>query len=209
MPGADRVAPDWDLIEREFRAGIKTVRQIAKERGVSHTAIAKRAQKFGWVQDLTEKIQAATKSKVATQVVASRVSTETKLSDARTVEEYSNYAASVDMAQRSDVEMAIGNSRSQLAELVTLGDPKFREALEAIAEAMDESGPTANGAWKTDKVNEMYRYIISLAGRVKMSKEIAASHGVYLPLQRKMVGLDAEKKSAGEFEEMLRRVQEG
>jgi hypothetical protein len=204
---------DWELIEKDYRAGIKTLRQIAEERGVSHVAIQKRAKQYGWTRDLSEKIQAKAKEKV-TKAAVTKASYQTgletkeaKLTDAQVVDKYADIVASVDQIQREDVKLAIDNSRNQLQELVTLGDPKFRAALEAIADAMDESGPTANGAWKTDKVNELYRYIISLAGRVKMAKEIAASHGVYLPLQRKIFGLDAEKKSAGEFEEMLRRVQ--
>lgn len=204
---ADKKHVDWELIEKDYRAGIKTVRQIAAERGVSHTAIQKRAKQFSWTRDLTEKIQAAAKAKVAKKVVATSVATEKQLSDAATVEAYSDVVASVDMIQREDVKLAIDNSRSQLKELVGLGDPKFAEALVWLGEQYDESGPTANGGWKNDKANELYQYIISLAGRVKMSKEIAASHGVYLPLQRKIFGLDAEKKSAGEFEEMLRNVQ--
>lgn len=207
MSEADKKHVDWELIEKDYRAGIKTVRQIATERGVSHTAINKKAKQFAWERDLEEKVQTTAKNKVSRQVVSKVVSTETKLSDAQVVEVYSNVVASVDMIQREDVKMAIDNSRSQLGELVALGDPEFREKLEALGEAFDESGPTANGGWKTDKNNELYQYIISLAGRVKMAKEIAASHGVYLPLQRKIFGLDAEKKSAGEFEEMLRRVQ--
>jgi len=198
---------DWELIEKDYRAGVKTDRQIGKERGVSHTAIQKRAKKFGWVKDLTEKIQAATKAKVAKRVVATSVATESKLSDAATVDAYSDVIASVDMIQREDLKLAIDNSRNQLRELVALGDPEFHDKLVALGEVYDESGPTANGGWKTDKNNELYQYIISLAGRVKMSKEIAASHGVYLPMQRKVFGLDAEKKSSGEFEEMLRQVQ--
>lgn len=204
---ADKKHVDWELIEKDYRAGIKTLRQIGEERGVSHTAIQKKAKQFGWVRDLSEKIQQKAKDKVAKQVVAKSVSKERQLSDAETVEAYSDVVASVDMIQRDDVKLAVDNSRSQLKELVALGMPDFQQVLEAIAEEFDESGPTANGGWKTDKVNELYRYIISLAGRVKMSKEIAASHGVYLPLQRKIFGLDTEKKSTGEFEEMLRQVQ--
>lgn len=198
---------DWELIEKDYRAGIKTVRQIAEERGVSHTAINKKAKQFSWERDLQEKIQTTAKNKVSRQVVSTEVSTETKLSDAQVVEVYSDIVASVDMIQREDVKLAIDNSRNQLKELVLLGDPEFHDKLVALGEVFDESGPTSNGGWKTDKNNELYKYIISLAGRVKMSKEIAASHGVYIPLQRKIFGLDAEKKSTGEFEEMLRRVQ--
>ena len=204
---AKKQSVDWELIEKDYRAGVKTVRQIAEQRGVSHTAINKKAKQFGWERDLEKKIQVKAKNKVSRQSVSKVVSTETQLSDAQVVEVYADVVASVDMIQREDLKLAIDNSRNQLKELVTLGMPDFQSVLEAIAEEYDESGPTANGGWKTDKTNELYRYIISLAGRVKMAKEIAASHGVYLPLQRKVFGLDTEKKSTGEFEEMLRQVQ--
>jgi hypothetical protein len=52
---------------------------------------------------------------------------------------------------------------------------------------MDTSTPQ-----RADKANELYRYIISLAGRVKLSKDIAATHAVYIPMQRKILKLDAE-----------------
>lgn len=39
---------DWELIERDYRAGIKTLRQIGDEHGVSHTAIQKHAKKRAW-----------------------------------------------------------------------------------------------------------------------------------------------------------------
>ena len=76
---------DWELIEKHYRAGIKTVRQLATEYGVSHTAIQKRATKFGWTRDLSEKVQQTAKYLGATQVVAKSVATDSKLSDAQTM----------------------------------------------------------------------------------------------------------------------------
>ncbi len=203
---------DWELVEREYRAGLKTLRQIGEEHGVSHTAIQKKARQWGWVRDLSERIQQKAKNKIARQVVARSVSRERELSDTETVEAYSDVLASVDMIQRQDLRLAIDNSRRQLQELVILSDPKFRDTLEAIAEAiaeaMDESGPTPNGGWKTDKVNELYRYVISLAGRIKMSKEIAAAYAVYIPIQRKIFGLDGERRHTSGYEDLLRRIGE-
>jgi DNA-binding transcriptional regulator YhcF (GntR family) len=208
---ADKKPVDWEIVEKDYRAGLKSLRQLADEHGVSHVTIAKRAKKYAWEKNLEEKIQTTAKNKIARTVVNKAGNTEAnskdQLSDAQVVNAYADVVASVDLIQREDLKLAIDNSRSQLKELVALGNPRFVEVLEAIAEEFDESGPTANGGWKTDKVNEMYRYIISLAGRVKMSKEIAAAHGVYIPMQRKVFGLDNEKKSTGEFEEMLRQVQ--
>jgi hypothetical protein len=66
-----RKAPDWEAIEREYRAGQLSVRQIAANFGISHTAIQKRVSAGGWEQDLTEKVQKA----VARKIVASAVAT--------------------------------------------------------------------------------------------------------------------------------------
>lgn len=48
---AEKRFVDWELIEKSYRAGIKTLRQIGEEFGVSHTAINKRAQKSGWLRE--------------------------------------------------------------------------------------------------------------------------------------------------------------
>ena len=50
---AGEVAPDWERIELDYRAGIKTLRQIADENGISHGAINKRAKRDGWERDLS------------------------------------------------------------------------------------------------------------------------------------------------------------
>lgn len=42
------VAPDWERIELDYRAGIKSLREIADGSGVSHVAVSKRASKHGW-----------------------------------------------------------------------------------------------------------------------------------------------------------------
>ncbi|MNK86991.1 hypothetical protein D3C87_1069170 [compost metagenome] len=49
---------DWPVIEADYRAGIKSLRQIASQQGVSEGAIRKRAKKEDWQRDLAAKIQA-------------------------------------------------------------------------------------------------------------------------------------------------------
>ena len=200
---------DWGAIERHFRANRMSLNEIARQYGVSRPAITNRSNKEGWVRDLDEKIEQATKNKVAMGVaireVAGNLPLESRLADRQVTELNAQAAAGVDLRQREDVQLAIDGQRAMLDELSELTKPEFRERLEWLGKVMDESGPTPSGGWKTDKLNELYQYVISLGGRIKMAKELAGAHGVYLPLQRKMFKLD-EGKSAAPFEDLLARL---
>lgn len=41
---------DWELIERDYRAGVLSVREIAASQGITHGAIGKRAARDLWVR---------------------------------------------------------------------------------------------------------------------------------------------------------------
>ena len=92
---ASSVAPDWERIELDYRAGVKTLRQIAGEHGITHAAIAKRAKAQGWERDLSLKIQAKADQRVTKAMVTKVVTTETKVSERQVVE--ANAIAIADM----------------------------------------------------------------------------------------------------------------
>lgn len=50
QPTTEKTAPDWDAIERDFRAGSRAVTAIAGEHGITEGAIRKRAKRDGWVR---------------------------------------------------------------------------------------------------------------------------------------------------------------
>ncbi|MBV4514954.1 hypothetical protein [Pseudomonas kurunegalensis] len=92
--------PDWEAIERAYRAGSLSVRAIGESQGVNHATILKRAKKEGWARDLTEQVRIATKQKVTTSVT----STSNQLplvTDADIIDEASSQAASVVLAHRT------------------------------------------------------------------------------------------------------------
>lgn len=61
-------APDWAAIEREYRAGVKPLRAIAEEHGITHAAISKRAKRDSWERNLNPRIQARADALVAKEV---------------------------------------------------------------------------------------------------------------------------------------------
>lgn len=65
---AKRYPPDiWEQIRNEYRAGVLSVRDIAKAfgpDGPTEAAIRSRAKKEGWERDLTDQVRAATRAKL-------------------------------------------------------------------------------------------------------------------------------------------------
>lgn len=53
---------DWEAIEREYRLGQLTVREIARQHSVSHTSVTRRAEKYGWARDYSDEIRAKTQA---------------------------------------------------------------------------------------------------------------------------------------------------
>ena len=110
-------APDWERIELDYRAGIKTLRQIADENGITHGAINKRAKRDGWERDLSEKIQSKADALVSKALVSKPVSTETKVAERQIVDANAQAVADVRLGQRDDIGRAKGITRSLLDEL--------------------------------------------------------------------------------------------
>lgn len=202
MTEAKKPAIPWDVIEKEYRAGIRPLRDIAADAGVTEGAIRKRAKRDEWTRNLQAKIQAKAEEKVRKDAVRTPGTQLTVADEKQVVEANAEIVANADLLNRKHVVMGIDTSVAQLEELATLAMPGLQEALEHIADVMfspDKSG--------RDQVNELYRYIISLAGRVKMAKDIAGALGTYIPMQRKILKLDADAdKNEAVVDEILRRI---
>lgn len=65
---------DWDAVERDYRTGQFTLRELAEKYGISHAAIGKKSRAGVWQQDLSSAIRQATNAKLAAELVSSEVS---------------------------------------------------------------------------------------------------------------------------------------
>ncbi len=132
--------PDWEAIERAYRAGSLSIRTIAERNNISDTAIRSKARKNGWTRDLSDQVRQAAKAKLVRTEVRTEGSHCEPRTDDEIVEEAATEAASVVLAHRTGLAnwRAIADKLSvALAEIDVnednLGD--FSRALNAGVDA--------------------------------------------------------------------------
>ena len=196
-------APDWERIELDYRAGIKTLRQIAGENGISEGAIRKRAKRDDWTRDLSERIHDKAEQLVRKEAVRSTVRTESTISERVLVDANAQAVADVRLAHRRDIHRArrLANALLEELEKQTGQVPELQE-LGELLRSPDERG--------TDKLNDLYQAIISLPERSKTMKVLADSLRITVDMERTAFGMDkeAEKKSDA-LESLLGRIASG
>ena len=177
--------PDWEAIERAYRAGLLSIREIASTQGITHGAINKRAKRDAWERDLKAKIQAKADSLVSKRTVSTEVSTKQADTEREIIEVNAEVIANVRMAHRGDISRGRRLTNKLLDELEGLTDN--RELFDQLGELMRD--PDDNGF---DKRNELYGKVISLPGRSKTMKELAETLKTLISLERQAYDLDTK-----------------
>ena len=198
-------APDWERIELDYRSGIKTLRQIAAEHGITHTAINKRARKDGWQRDLSKRIQRKADELVSKAAVSKVVTTETRVAERELVEANAHAVANVRLAHRTDIQRSRRITMSLLEELEGQTGAEAVDLLSKLGDLMrsdDDKGQ--------DKLNDLYHKIISLPGRARTMKDLGESLRVLVALERQAFGMD-DKDNAPEdaLTALLRGISQG
>lgn len=181
---------DWEKIELDYRAGIKTLRQIASEHDVAHSAIAKRAKRDDWSRDLSAKIEKkaeelVNKSLVNTEVNKERLATEKQVIDAN-----AQAIVQVRLSHRKDINKAKNLMNALLDELESQTIEKdLYEQLGEMLRQDDEKG--------FDKLNDLYNKVISMPNRVQSMQRLADTMKTLITLEREAfnIGKEVEKTS--------------
>jgi len=185
-PGSSRVQVDWERIELDYRAGIKTLRQIAEEHGITHGAINKRAKRDGWERDLSQKIQAKADALVSRAAVSKTVSADTRVAEKQVVEANAQTVADVRLAHRRDIHRARRLTNALLQELEQQTDPETLVLLGDLGELLENPDDKTG----RDKLNELYQAVISLPERSKTMKVLAESLQKLVDMERTAFGMD-------------------
>ena len=187
---------DWELIEKDWRAGIKSVLQIATENKISHTAINKHFKKLGIPRDLRAKIKAKADALVSASMVSASVSTETTPSDAEIINANATAISTIQLSHRADIRRNRELSIKMLEELEATTDN--RELFEQLGEIMrfpDDRGQ--------DKLNDIYRKILELPSRVDSFKKLTDTLKTLVALEREAYKIDSEDGSKSDGEQAI------
>ena len=186
METTNKPAPDWEKIEADYRAGVLSLREIAEAHpGTNHVAIARKAKREGWSRDLSAKIRAKADALVTGQAVTADVTAERRVSERDIIDANAQAIVSVRLSHRKDIQRSRSITMRLLEELELQSGRENAELLEQLGELMRSEDDRGQ-----DKLNDLYRKIISLPGRAKTMKDLGESLRVMLTLERQAFGLD-------------------
>lgn len=174
---ADKKSTDWESIERQYRAGVLSIREIGKAHEVSDTAIRKKAKAADWQRDLSAKVA----EKVRSDLVRSEVRTANPQTEREIVEEAAATVVHVVRSHRTRIK-----NGSALVELLTgqlLDAASNREELEESIEA------ECKGDMDGRRRNAMLR-AVSLASHSTIAVNLANATKTWVGLERQAFGLD-------------------
>jgi hypothetical protein len=113
----ERRVIDWESIERDYRAGVLTLRALASQHGISEGAIRLKAKKEDWPRDLSAKIAAKVDDLLRKKELRNNYATE-KESVANTAQMQADYIFS----SRKDISKQEEITQRLVEELETCGD---------------------------------------------------------------------------------------
>lgn len=192
--------PDWEAIERAYRAGVLSVREIAAAHEVSHTAINKRAKRDGWDRDLKAKIKAKADALVSRREVSTEVSSKQAETEREIIELNAEVIANIRMAHRGDISRSRRLTNKLLDELESLTDEQgtIKELIDQLKDGGHEDGEAMAD------VLALAKKMSALPARTKTMKELAETLKTLVALERQAYDLDV--KQGGSEEETLSKM---
>ena len=206
MSDAKPIKPiiDWEAVELHYRAGIRSLKNIGAEYGVSDAGIIKRAKRDGWTKNLAAKIKAKAEAKVSAAAVSAEVSVQRAANEQQVVEANADLQYRIRIEHRQDIGRSRYLFRSLLSELEA--ETQNVELFKSLGELLDESGPDPTGTWRKDKLNELYVKVTSQVGRIDGAKKLTEMLEKLVKLERQAFGIeDGETEKRG-VEDLLESI---
>lgn len=178
-PSPKQGRPDWEAIERDYRTGRFTVRELEAKHGPNNGNIARRAKKEGWTQDLTSAVRKATNAALVSELVQQECSSAQQ-----------NAAVAVLAAAEVNKQVILGHRKMAggalklvaelMAELCAIGTSA--QDLERLAEVAGGDDP--------DEMLKVIRKVTSVHSRTSSIKTLADALDKLVKIERAAFGID-------------------
>lgn len=171
---------DWEAVERDYRTGRYTLRELEAQHGVSYASISRKANELGWSKDLREVIKQATDAAVLRETVtqAQKDVTDTVLVAAEVNKQ-------VILAHRAGLQALTDVKRTLLAQIEQAAGllPDLQKVVEMVRK------PDDNGV---DRANDALRKAMSRSALVDDLKKLADVDEKIRKGEREAFGLDED-----------------
>lgn len=176
--------PDWEAIEREYRAGQLSVSEIGRQHGISHTAINKRANRDGWTRNLAARVREEVSARLVSDGVSSANARETVDAAATRVVELVRSHRS-DIGRARDVASRIINE----LDMATAHRDEIAEEIEALCSTEPNDSDAAKA--RAEKRRAAMHRAVSLPSRASSMQSLAGALKTIVQLERQAFNVDA------------------
>lgn len=184
---------DWEAIEPNWRAGIKTKLQMSKEFGVSRAAIDKHFNKLKISRDLSNKIRTEASALVTQDAVTRKVTPQDRVTEKEIIETNAAVLAEIIRSHRKDITRYRSLCENLLQEIdQQTGERVTFEELQEMLSSGDSAG-----------MDRAFKKALSTSNRVDSVKKLADTLKILISLERQAFGLsdnnngDADKYKQG------------
>jgi hypothetical protein len=187
-PKAEAPAPakkkrtDWEAVQRDYRTGQFTLRELEAKHGADNGLISRKAKKEGWTQDLSKAIKAATNAKLVEELVSKEISSsQQKVST--TVLAAAELNKEVILGHRRDIKALASVAAELTQELGQIGKVDLR----AMAEMLQDDSLTQE---QVAELREAVSNVVKLPMRSLVVQRLSSTYAKLQTLERQAYGLD-------------------
>jgi hypothetical protein len=204
---AAKAKVNYALLEADWKAGLKSTRQMAADYeiltgdSVTHAAIAKHFEDVP--RDKQARIRARIEEMVSTSAIDNMVAADkvSKVADEAIVEAAARKGTEVILAHQKEITRYRTLAQKLLAEIETTSDNL--ELFDTLGECLRSENERG-----VDKLNDAYKKVIDLPGRVDSFKKLAEVLKVLIGLERQAFGM-ADNSEGGKNAPPARTPQGG
>ena len=177
---------NWLQIERQYRAGLLSIREIGREHGIAESNIRLRAKEEKWARDLTEEVRKRTRAKLVESLANQDVSEgAVKQLKESTDEEILEHAAKTQVTVVREHQRTLGTGHK-----LTL---RMLDELDSTTSLKGELADLIMSKVDIKQAKAMMR-AVSLGGRAAVMRDLAQAARTWVTLERQAFGIAEDKR---------------